>query len=104
MKIVTVKNFISFMTSFFSRQHKLSALVDMAFHKDTNLDFPFILFQLFVCIAEELTSPAVFSLPLAVDSKSYGFSLSKLEKLLSGSEELKEASLDNKLKSLIAGS
>ena len=33
----------------------------------------------------------------------YGFSLSKLEKLSSASEEYKEASLDNKLESLIAG-
>ena len=48
----------------------------------------------------ELTSPSVFSLLLTVGSKSYGFSLSKLEKLSSESEELKEASLDNKLESL----
>ena len=34
----------------------------------------------------------------------YGFSLSKLEKLSSESEELKEASFDNKLESLIVGS
>ena len=57
----------------------------------------------FVYIAEELTSLSVLSLSLTVGSKSYGFSLSKLEKLSNESEELKEASLDNKLESLIAG-
>ena len=38
---------ISSETSFFSQQHKLSSLVDMGlhFHKDTNLDFPFVLFS-----------------------------------------------------------
>ena len=55
---------------------------------------------IFLKTADELTSPSVFSLLLTVGSKSYGFSLSKLEKQSSESEELKEVSLDNKLESL----
>ena len=67
--------------------------------------FPFRYFSAcFVCIAEELNSPSVFSLSLTVGSKLYGFSLTKLEKVSSESEELKEASFDNKLESLIVGS
>ena len=86
MKKVTLKNFIR--NFIFSRQHKLSALVDIAciFHKNVNLDFPYTLqffFSSFVCIVEERTSPPVFSLSLTVHSKSHGFSWSKLEKLSS---------------------
>ena len=98
---------ISSETSFFSRQHKLSALVDMALHfpQRHQTRFLFRCFSAsFVYIAEELTSMSVFSLSLTVRSKSYGFSLTKLEKLSSESEELKEASFDNKLESLIVGS
>ena len=98
---------ISSETSFFSRQHKLSALVDMALHfpQRHQSRFLFRCFSAsFVYIAEELTSMSVFSLSLTVRSKSYGFSLTKLEKLSSESEELKEASFDNKLESLIVGS
>ena len=58
----------------------------------------------FVCVAEELTSPFVFSLSFTVGSKSYGFSLPKLGKLSCESEELKEVSLDDKLESLVVGS
>ena len=103
MKKVTVKNFT--VSSFFSRQHKLSALVDMALHfpQRHQSRFPYRSFPAsFVCIAEELTSPSVFSLSLTAGSKSYGFSLTKLGKLSSESE-LKEASFDNKLESLIVG-
>ena len=60
----------------------------------------FIRDNIFLKAADELTSPSVFSLLLTVGSKSYGFSLSKLEKQSSESEELKEVSLDNKLESL----
>ena len=91
-------------TSFFSRQHKLSALVDMALHfpQRQQSRVPFRSFSASsICIAEELTSPSVFSLSLTVGSKSYGFSLPKLEKLSNESEELKEASLHNKLESVI---
>ena len=67
--------------------------------------FPFRSFSApLVCIAEELTSPSLFSLSFIVGSTSYGFSFSKLEKLLSESEELVEGSLDKKLESLIVGS
>ena len=92
-------------TSFFSRQHKLSALVDVALHfpQRHQSRFPFRSFSAsFVSIVEELTSPSVFSLSLTVGSNSYGFSLSKLEKLPSESEELKEASLGDKLESFVA--
>ena len=105
MKKVTVKNFIR--EFFFSRQHNISALVDMALHfpQRHQSRFPFRSFPAsFVYIAEELTSPSVFSLSLTVGSKSCGFSLTKFEKLSSESEELKEASFDNKLESLILGS
>ena len=98
---------ISSETSFFSWQHKLSWLVNMVLHfpQKHQSRFPFRSFSApIVCISEELTSSSVFSLSLTVGSKSYGFSLSKLEKLSSGSEELKEASLDSKLESLIVGS
>ena len=44
----------------------------------------------FVCIDEQLTSSSVFSLSLTVASKLYGFSLTKLEKVSSESEELAE--------------
>ena len=57
-----------------------------------------------VCIAKELITPSVFSLSLTVGSKSYGFSLTKLEDLSSESEELKEASFDSKLESIVVGS
>ena len=60
----------------------------------------FIRDNIFLKAADELTSPSVFSLLLTVGSKSYSFSLSKLEKQPSESEELKEVSLDNKLESL----
>ena len=102
MKKVTIKNFIRDL-----RQHKLSALVDMALHfpQKQQSTFPFRSFSAsFVYIAEELASPSVLSLSLTVGSKSYGFSLTKLEKVSSESEELKEASFDNKLESLIVGS
>ena len=107
MKKVTVKNFT--VSSFFSRQHKLSALVDMALHFPQRHQSRFHFrtsSASFVCIAEELTSLSVFSfsLSLTVGSKLYGFSLTKFEKLSSESEELKEASFDNKLESLIVGS
>ena len=98
---------ISSETSFFSRQHKLLVLVDMALHFPHRHQsrFPFRSFSArFVCIVDELTSPSVFPLSLIVGPKSYGFSLSKLEKLSSESEKLKEASLDNKLESLIVDS
>ena len=72
---------ISSETSFFSRQHKLPALVDIALHfpQKHQSSFPLqplVFFQL-LCIVEERTSPPVFSLLLTVCSKSYGFSLSK---------------------------
>ena len=98
---------ISSETSFYSRQHKLLALVDMVLHFSYKHQsrFAFRSFSArFVCIADELTSPSVFPLSLIVGSKSYGFSLSKLENLSSESEELKEGSLDNKLESLIVDS
>ena len=101
MKKVTVKNFT--VSSFFSRQHKLSALVDMALHFPQRHQSRFLFRSFsasFVYIAEELTSISIFSLSLTVRSKSYGFSLTKLEKLSRESEELKEASFDNKLGSL----
>ena len=72
---------ISSKTSFFSRHHTLSPLKDIALHfpQKHQSSFPLqplVLFQL-LCIVEERTSPPVFSLPLTVCSKSYGFSLLK---------------------------
>ena len=75
---------ISSESSFFSRQHNISALVDMVLHfpQRHQSRFPFRSFPAsFVYIAEELTSLSVFSLSLTVGSKSYGFSLTKFEKL-----------------------
>ena len=95
MKKVTVKNFIR--EFIFLTAVQLSALVDMALHfpEGHQSRFPFRSFSTsFVWIAEELTSLSVFSLPLTVGSKSYSFSLTKLEKLSSESEELKEALFD----------
>ena len=74
---------ISSESSFFSWQHKLSALVDMALHfpQRHQSRFPFCSFSAsIVCIAEKLTSPSVFSLSLTVGSKLYGFSLTEFEK------------------------
>ena len=51
-------------TSFFSRQDELSALVDMALHfpQRQQSRFPFRPFSVrFVCIADELTSPPLYS-------------------------------------------
>ena len=69
MKKVTVKGL------HFSHGNKLSALVDMAlfFLQRQQSRFPFCSFSArFVCIADELTSPSLFSLLLTVGSKSYG--------------------------------
>ena len=97
MKKVTVKNFI--------REFIFLMTAPILSTGRHGLAFPVRSFSAsFVCIAEELTSSSVFSLSLTVGSKSYGFSLTKLEKLSSESEELKEASFDNKLESLIVGS
>ena len=65
---------ISSESSFFSRQRRLLTLVDMALHLPQRHQsrFPFHSFSAsFVCIAEELTSPSVFSLSLTVGSKLY---------------------------------
>ena len=91
MKKVTVKNFI---------REFIFLTVDMTLHflQRHQSRFPFhSLPASFISIAEELTSPSVFSLSLTVGSKSDGFILTKFEKLSSESEELKEASFDNKL-------
>ena len=54
-----------------------------------------------VCRIKSLKVSILFFFHFRIGSKSYCFSLSKLEKLSSESEELKEASLDDKLESLI---
>ena len=105
MKKVTVNNFIRRLIFLTAAQTLSIGRHDLAFSTKTQSRFPFRSFSTsFVCIAEELISPSVFSLSLTVGSKWYGFSLTKLEELSSESEELKEASFDNKLESLIVGS
>ena len=59
--------------------------------------------QTFSCDFCEISKHTFFKEHLQATA-SVCFSLSKLEKLSSGSEELKEASLDSKLESLIVGS
>ena len=59
--------------------------------------------QTFSCEFCEISKNTFFTEHLQATA-SVWFCLSKLEKLSSESEELKEASLDNKLESLIAGS
>ena len=103
MKKVTL--YVPSETSFFSREHKLSALVDIALHFSTKTSIQISLYSIqfflgsFVCIVEELTSLPVFSLSLTVGSKSYGFILSKLEQVPSESDQFKEVLLDDKLES-----
>ena len=105
MKKVTVKIFIRDFIFLTAAQTLSIGRHGLAFPTKTKSRFPFRSFSAsFVCIADELTSSSVFSLSLTAGSKSYGFSLTKLGKLSSESEELKEASFDNKLESLIVGS
>ena len=59
--------------------------------------------QTFSCEFCEISKNTFFTEHLQTTA-SVWFCLSKLEKLSSESEELKEASLDNKLESLIVGS
>ena len=93
MKKVTIKNFIQ--VFIFLTAAQATALVDMALHFPQRYKSRFLFRSFsasFLCIVEELTSS---SSPF--NSKSYGFSLSKPERLSSESEELKEISLDEKL-------
>ena len=96
---------ISSETSFFSRQHKLWALVDLTLHFPHRHQSRFSFSSL--CFHSSRTD---FSVCIPIVTYRwfkvvwYCFSLSKLEKLSNESEELKEASLDNKLESLIVDS
>ena len=59
--------------------------------------------QMFSCEFCEISKNTYFTEHLQATASAW-FCLSKLEKLSSESEKLKEASLDNKLESLIVGS
>ena len=91
MKKVTVKNFIQDCTFLMAAQTLSIGRDGLPFSTKT-LSFS----ASFACIVEELASLSLFSLSLIVGSKLYGFSLSKLEKLWSKSEKVKEVSLDHK--------
>ena len=82
MKKVTVKIFIRDFIFLTAAQTLSIGRHGLAFSTKTKSRFPFRSFSAsFVCIADELTSSSVFSLSLTAGSKSYGFSLTKFEKL-----------------------